>query len=1097
MNRHVCAMALVALMAAGMVRAAEGTWDWTTATPESQGMSSPALEKAWAELKARSTTGFLVIRNDRVVFERYAAEWDRHKPHGTASMAKALVGGTSLMVAMSDGKIRPDDLAGKFVPQWRDVPRKKDITIRHLATHTSGIEDAEQDDLAHDKLTGWKGDFWKRLAVPNDPFTIARDVAPVLFAPGTKEHYSNPGMAMLGYCITAAIKGSPDEDLRSLLKHRVMDPIGAAEKEWSVGYGKPVLVDGLAVIAPWGGGSYSADATARVGRLMMRGGDWQGKQFLDPDVVRTATTFAGMPNRTGLGWWVNHNPDGTKAWKDAPEDAFSGSGAGQQFLMVVPSLNLIIVRNGAMMDTTLSHHAGLERYVIGPVIKAVTGQGQAPYPPSQVITGITWAPRESIVRQAQDSDNWPLTWGDDDNQYTAWGDGHGFAPMIKEKLSLGFSRVNGRAEHFAGVNIRSASGEQTGNGAKGKKASGMLMVDRVLYMWVRNAANSQLAWSEDHGQTWNWAEWKFTSGFGCPTFLNFGKNYAGARDEFVYIYSHDSDSAYLPADRMVLARVPTNRIGNRDAYEFFAGSGDGGRPAWSKEIAQRGAVFSHSGKCYRSGISYNASLKRYLWCQTLPGRDARFAGGFGIYDAPEPWGPWTTVYYTEQWDVGPGDTCSFPTKWMSEDAAYLVFSGEDSFSVRKATFVGRAAIETPKAAAALSAVKSGDTIAIASQGGALTYKAVVDGKRGGDITQFSLPADGPVVARELNDVFYHGTHNKEYTLRGWTGRDRCNLSCSLELVSQKPDEVVVRVNLLATGTYKVLAQDPAAQAKIRKTHVSYKDKTVEIKRTYTFKPDRVVLNDELLWLQPDTQPTTVYFTPAFEPRSVQGPVRLINGATTAGFNVTTSGGRKIPAPIAYPSTAENFLKNGYKVSVRTTATSFDLAKSELYFYEKPWQQDWFQLSGFMYRVAGNPAGKPIGMTHEVAFSKAAVSEMPPVVTIQSPPWDARWLDEKGEVPKFKIGDTVKLAATAVNSDGTRVPDQDISWEIHIDPWWNTPAVTLPGGHTSYTLPEVANEQDKAIAKDRQLLAVISIKVKGKNGTEAVEPFAMLVGRSSE
>ena len=62
-------------------------------------------------------------------------------------------------------------------------------------------------------------------------------------------------------------------------------------------------------------------------------------------------------------------------------------------------------------------------------------------------------------------------------------------------------------------------------------------------------------------------------------------------------------------------------------------------------------------------------------------------GGFGIYDAPEPWGPWTTVYYTEEWDVGPGETSSLPTKWMGADGKtlHLVFSGDDSFSVRKLT----------------------------------------------------------------------------------------------------------------------------------------------------------------------------------------------------------------------------------------------------------------------------------------------------------------------------------------------------------------------------------------------------------------------------
>jgi hypothetical protein len=66
----------------------------------------------------------------------------------------------------------------------------------------------------------------------------------------------------------------------------------------------------------------------------------------------------------------------------------------------------------------------------------------------------------------------------------------------------------------------------------------------------------------------------------------------------------------------------------------------------------------------------------------------RFAGGFGIYDAAAPWDPWTTVFYTEDWDVGPGETSSLPTKWMSRDGktCHLVFSGEDCFSVRKVTF---------------------------------------------------------------------------------------------------------------------------------------------------------------------------------------------------------------------------------------------------------------------------------------------------------------------------------------------------------------------------------------------------------------------------
>ncbi|HZL90503.1 MAG TPA: DUF4185 domain-containing protein, partial [Pirellulaceae bacterium] len=237
-----------------------------------------------------------------------------------------------------------------------------------------------------------------------------------------------------------------------------------------------------------------------------------------------------------------------------------------------------------------------------------------------------------------------------------------------------------------GVNLRSPSADAQGDGSKGRKASGLLMVDGVLYLLVRNVGNSQLGWSDDRGRTWTWADWKFDVSFGCPTFLNYGRNYAGAADDFVYIYSHDKDSAYERADQMVLARVPKGKLRERSAYEFFVGLDGEDQPQWSRDIAQRRAVFSHPQSCYRSSVSYSAPLRRYVWCQTGPGDDPRFRGGLAVYDAPQPWGPWTTVYYTTEWDVGPGESSSFPTKWISDDGRtlHLVFSGDDCFSVRQA-----------------------------------------------------------------------------------------------------------------------------------------------------------------------------------------------------------------------------------------------------------------------------------------------------------------------------------------------------------------------------------------------------------------------------
>jgi hypothetical protein len=288
-----------------------------------------------------------------------------------------------------------------------------------------------------------------------------------------------------------------------------------------------------------------------------------------------------------------------------------------------------------------------------------------------------------------------MTWADDDALYTAYGDGRGFEPFVAQKLSLGLAKVYGSPPEIRGENLRARSIESTGDGQAGYKASGLLMVDSVLYLLVRNVNNSQLAWSVDRGAIWEISDWKFTESFGSPSFVNFGKNYAGARDDFVYAVSHDADSAYQVADGIVLARVPRHRLRNRDVWTFFAGF-DGGEPTWEADVARRKPILHNPGKCYRTSASFNSALQRYLMVHPVPtgatrdsaGKpDTRFAGGLTVYEAPEPWGPWTEVFATDSWDVGPGESCNFPTKWMSTDGntLHLVFSGDDYFSVRRAT----------------------------------------------------------------------------------------------------------------------------------------------------------------------------------------------------------------------------------------------------------------------------------------------------------------------------------------------------------------------------------------------------------------------------
>src|SRR5215213_965737 len=114
-----------------MIHRAAAVLLFTTLARGASGLDEAKLEAWRAALAGRGTTGLLVVRRGTTTLEWYADGWNADRPHGTASMAKALVGGTSLLVAMSDGVISPDDLASKYIPGWRGAPCKAKITIRH------------------------------------------------------------------------------------------------------------------------------------------------------------------------------------------------------------------------------------------------------------------------------------------------------------------------------------------------------------------------------------------------------------------------------------------------------------------------------------------------------------------------------------------------------------------------------------------------------------------------------------------------------------------------------------------------------------------------------------------------------------------------------------------------------------------------------------------------------------------------------------------------------------------------------------------------------------------------------------------------------
>jgi CubicO group peptidase (beta-lactamase class C family) len=113
---------------------------------------------------------------------------------------------------------------------------------------------------------------------------------------------------------------------------------------------------------------------SRQNALHRVNGDWEGAQLISEDAARLTTSSAGLPGGNGMGWWTN--ADGRFA--SLPKDAFWASGAGHQTLLVVPSLNLICVRNGGPLSAKKEEYREARGpYLFEPLMDAITATGSS------------------------------------------------------------------------------------------------------------------------------------------------------------------------------------------------------------------------------------------------------------------------------------------------------------------------------------------------------------------------------------------------------------------------------------------------------------------------------------------------------------------------------------------------------------------------------------------------------------------------------------------------------------------------------------------------------------------------------------------------
>jgi CubicO group peptidase (beta-lactamase class C family) len=298
------------------------------------GVDESLLEAAsdWAfdrESPEQVTLSLLIVHDGRLIHERYAPGVDVSTRTRTWSTAKSIAG-TLIGMLVDQGRMSLDEPLGfdwyPKVSSEKSDPRSA-ITLRHVLNMSSGLYPLDNDGLEY--ATGSGLAYWAGASSIHG----LRDRG-IIREPGTYWDYENYDTLRAVYAMKRTLgEGAYLEFPRRAL----LDRIGMRNTVLSVDrFGDFILSSQVYA---------NARDLARFGLLYLQGGVWNGERLISEewiDFIRTpAPSTADRGNFYGAQWWLV--PDDRT---DVPRDAYSTSGNRGQYVIVVPSHDLVIVRRG-------------------------------------------------------------------------------------------------------------------------------------------------------------------------------------------------------------------------------------------------------------------------------------------------------------------------------------------------------------------------------------------------------------------------------------------------------------------------------------------------------------------------------------------------------------------------------------------------------------------------------------------------------------------------------------------------------------------------------------------------------------------------------
>lgn len=318
----ICIMFTVSLSAQTYFPPTTGnTWD--TINPSSLGWCTDKIQPLYNYLDSNDTKGFIILKNGKIVLEKYFGTFTQDSIWYWASAGKTL---TAFCIGMAnqEGKLKLTDTTSKYLGKgWTNMTSAQEdkVTIWHQLTMTSGMNDIIFECTTPNCLV-YKADAGTRWAYHNSPYTL----------------------------LDTVLESATGLKLNNFIGTKIKPTAG---------------LNVLFVKSGFNNVCYSTSRNmARFGLLLSKKGVWNGTDILkDSNYYHQMTNTSQNLNKSyGYLTWLNGKSSfmlpadqtvyNTKLLPNAPDDMYAAMGKNGQFINIVPSENIVLIRMGNVPNST-------------------------------------------------------------------------------------------------------------------------------------------------------------------------------------------------------------------------------------------------------------------------------------------------------------------------------------------------------------------------------------------------------------------------------------------------------------------------------------------------------------------------------------------------------------------------------------------------------------------------------------------------------------------------------------------------------------------------------------------------------------------------